>query len=104
MYDLMKSLRKGVNGLFCGHDHLSNSVIFETALEGDDPVYLCYGICSGLQSYNLYDYGMSEEDDYHLRGYNVITIKGDSTFDLHNVRYNDVDHPITRVTAGVAID
>ena len=104
MYDLMKSLHTKVNGLFCGHDHVSNSILYETELEGDNPVYLCYGVGSGLQSYNLYSLGVSDTDDYHLRGYAVIMVKGDSSFDYYNVRYNDVDHPIARILSGVACD
>ena len=102
MYDLMKSMRKGVNALFCGHDHISNSLLYEEALAGDNPVYLCYGVCSGLQSYNLYGYGMSEQNDYSLRGYAVINVNQDSSFDLYHIRYNDVDHRIVQIVGGVA--
>ena len=101
-YDLMKSLRKGVNGLFCGHDHISNSILYEEALEGDDPVYLCYGICGGLQSYNLYSQGLSETDDYVLRLDAKIIVKADHSFDLYQIRYNDIDHPVARILGGVA--
>ena len=101
-YELMKSLRKGVNALFCGHDHISNSILYEEALENDDPVYLCYGICGGLQSYNLYKYGLSETNDYALRGYAVIEVNADSTFSVYQVRYNDIDNPVARIVNGVA--
>jgi len=104
MYDLMRSLHTKVNGLFCGHDHVSNSIVYETALEGNDPVYLCYGICGGLQSYNLYSLGVSDTNDYSLRGYAVINVKGDSSFDYYNVRYNDINHPTARILSGVACD
>lgn len=104
MYALMKSLRAGVNALFCGHDHISNSILYEEELEGGDPVYLCYGICSGLQSYNMYSQGLSEENDYSLRGYAKITVHADSTFDFHQIRYNDIDHPVARILGGVACD
>ena len=102
MYDLMKSLRKGVNGLFCGHDHISNSILYEEEIAHDDPVYLCYGVCSGLQSYNLYKYGMSDTNDYALRGYAVIEIKSDHTFSYYNVRYNKTSDRIARILDGVA--
>ena len=104
MYDLMKSLRKGVNALFCGHDHVSNSILYETALAEDDPVYLCYGVSSGLQSYNMYSLGVSDNDDYHLRGYSIIMVKADSTFDYYNVRYNNVENKIARILSGIACD
>ena len=103
-YDLMKSLRKGVNALFCGHDHVSNSILYEESLVGDDPVYLCYGVCSGLESYNLFSLGLSDVDDYSLRGYSRIMINADSTFDLYHYRYNNVEHPTLRVLHGVACD
>ena len=104
MYDLMKSLRAGVNAMFCGHDHISNSILYEAELVGDDPVYLCYGICGGLQSYNMYSMGLSETDDYSLRGYAKITIHQDATFDYHQIRYNDPDHPALCIENSVACD
>ena len=104
MYDLMKSLRAGVNALFCGHDHISNSILYETDLEGNNPVYLCYGVCGGLQSYNMYSMGLSDTNDYSLRGYAKITIHADSTFDYHQIRYNDLDHPALRIGNSVACD
>ena len=106
MYDLMRSLSAGVNALFCGHDHISNSILYQDPVDGEDTVYLCYGVCSGLQSYNLYDYGLSKEDDYSLRGYSVIMVNGDadSTFDLYHIRYNAVDTRVARVRASVACD
>ena len=103
-YELMKSLHKGVNALFCGHDHISNSILYEESLVGDDPVYLCYGVCSGLESYNMYSMGLSETDDYSLRGYSKIMINGDCTFDLYHFRYNDIEHPTLRILNGVACD
>ena len=104
MYDLMKSLRAGVNAMFCGHDHISNSILYEEDIALDDPVYLCYGICSGLQSYNMYSMGLSDTDDYSLRGYATITVHADSTFDYHQVRYNDIEHPAACIVGGVACD
>ena len=101
-YDLMKSMRKGVNALFCGHDHISNSILYEESIATDDPVYLCYGVCSGLQSYNLYKYGLSETDDYALRGYAVIEVNADSTFSVYHVRYNDINNRVARIVNGVA--
>lgn len=92
MYDLMKSLRAGVNALFCGHDHINSTVLYEnydTALE--KPVYLCYATCSGIQGYSLYKYGLSGTSKYTMRGYNVINVNADKTFDLYSVLY-DVDY------------
>ena len=102
MYDLMKSLRVGVNGLFCGHDHISNSVLYESEIEEDNPVYLCYGVCGGLQSYNMYSMGLSETDDYSLRGYAMITVHEDCSFDFYQIRYEDIEHPAARILNGVA--
>ncbi len=104
MYDLMKSLRAGVNALFCGHDHISNSILYEEEIASDDPVYLCYGICSGLQSYNMYSMGLSDTNDYSLRGYAKITVHADSTFDYHQIRYVDIEHPVACIVNGVACD
>ena len=104
MYDLMKSLRAGVNAMFCGHDHISNSILYEAELVGDNPVYLCYGVSGGLQSYNMYSMGLSDTDDYSLRGYAKITIHADSSFDYHQIRYEDLDHPALRIENGVACD
>ncbi len=101
-YELMKSMRKGVNALFCGHDHISNSILYEADIENDDPVYLCYGVCSGLQSYNLYKYGLSETNDYALRGYSVIEINADSSFSVYHIRYNNVENRVARIVNGVA--
>ena len=101
-YELMKSLRKGVNGLFCGHDHVNNSILYEEEIANDDPVYLCYGVGSGLESYNLYSLGLSDTDDYSLRGYAKIVIKADHSFDFYQYRYNDIDHPAARILNGVA--
>ena len=104
MYDLMKSLRAGVNALFCGHDHISNSILYEEEIKDDNPVYLCYGVCSGLQSYNMYDYGLSEKNDYALRGYAKITVHADSSFDLHQFRYNNIAQAIPCIVNGVACE
>ena len=101
-YDLMKSMRKGVNALFCGHDHISNSILYEADIENDNPVYLCYGVCGGLESYNLYSYGLSETDDYALRGYSVIEVNADSSFSVYHIRYNNVENRVARIINGVA--
>ena len=98
MYDLMKSMRAGVNALFCGHDHISNSLLYEDAPAGETPVYLCYGVCSGLQSYNLYQEGLSDTNDYSLRGYASIEIHSDSSFDLYHIRYTDVAERMLQIS------
>ena len=100
MYDLMKSLRAGVSGLFCGHDHLSNSVLYEDYDPATEkPVFLCYGQSSGLQGYSLYQYGLSDKDEYTMRGYSVIMIHADTTFDLYNVYYDAEYKLVPRVIA-----
>lgn len=89
MYALMKSLRAGVSGLFCGHDHIDNSVLYEDYDPATEkPVFLCYGMSSGLQGYNLYRYGLSATNDYTMRGYSVIEVNKDRTFDLYHVYYD----------------
>ena len=81
MYDLMISLRKGVNALFCGHDHTSDTIIYEEAPAGSTPVYLAYGICGGYATYNVYKKNMSDDPKRLKKGYSIITIHGDSSFD-----------------------
>ena len=102
MYAKMLELRKWVNALFCGHDHINNTIFYQDAPIGENTVYLCYGVGSGLQSYNLYSQGLSDTDDYHLRGYSKIMIHADSSFDLYQFRYNDIEHPTARILGGVA--
>jgi len=87
MYDLMKKHAANVNGLFCGHDHINNTILYESA--EDSPVYLCYGTCSGIQSYNLKDYGLTDGDPYEDRGYSVIDIAADGSFSFTDVLYID---------------
>ena len=55
-----------------------------------------------MQSYNLYGFGLSETNDYALRGYARIEIKADSSFSLYHIRYNDIDHPILMIDNGIA--
>ncbi|MCR4726077.1 MAG: metallophosphoesterase [Clostridia bacterium] len=100
MYDLMKSLRAGVNALFCGHDHINSTVLYENYNEATEkPLFLCYATCSGIQGYNLYKYGLSDKDNYIMRGYNVISVNADKSFDLSSVLY-DVEYAmIPRVLA-----
>ena len=88
MYDLMLSLRDGVNALFCGHDHTSDSVLYQDAPEGKTPVYLAYGICGGYATYNIYSQNKSQDPSEVKKGYSVITIHGDCTFDYTGVRYD----------------
>ncbi|MBO4538886.1 MAG: hypothetical protein J5781_01305, partial [Clostridia bacterium] len=96
----MKSLRVGVNGLFCGHDHISNSILYENYdADTESPVFLCYGVSSGLQGYKLYQYGMSETEDYTMRGYSVIYVNADCSFDFYGVLYDTEYALIPRVIA-----
>lgn len=94
MYELMKSLRVGVNALFCGHDHVNDSVLFEAAGEGETPIYLAYGICSGYATYNLYKSNKTDDPNRLLKGYSVIKVHGDCTFDYSGVSY-DCDYEVT---------
>ena len=89
MYTLMKSLRKWVNGLFCGHDHINDSVLYEAAGEGETPIYLAYGICSGYATYNLYKSNKTDNSEHWMKGYSVITIHANATFDYRGVSYDD---------------
>ena len=85
MYDLMKSLGC-VNGLFCGHDHVNDSVLYET--DEEHPIYLCYGICSGYATYNLYKNNKTDDPENLMKGYSIITVHSDRTFDYTGVRYD----------------
>ena len=89
MYQKMKDLRKWVNGLFCGHDHINDSVLYEAAGEGETPIYLAYGICSGYATYNLYKSNKTDNPNQWMKGYSVITVHGDATFDYCGVSYDD---------------
>ena len=82
MYDLMISLREGVNGLFCGHDHTSDTIVYEDAPAGSTPVYLAYGICGGYATYNVYKKNMSDDPKRLKKGYSIITVHADNTFDF----------------------
>ncbi len=104
MYDKMVELRKWVNALFCGHDHINNTIFYQDAPVGENTIYLCYGIGSGLQSYNLYSQGLSDTDDYHLRGYQKIMINSDSTFDVYQIRYADTTKEMARIINGEHVD
>ena len=90
MYSLMKELAAHVNAMFCGHDHVTNSVLYETGMysKEDSPVYLCYGICGGYATYSLYTHDMSNDPD-ELKGYSIIYIYEDSSFDYYGVQYSD---------------
>ena len=94
MYELMKKLRVGVNGLFCGHDHVNNSVIYEQTEEGETPLYLCYGICSGYATYSLYKNNKTDDPNHLMKGYSVITLHADGSFDYTGVSW-DCNHAKT---------
>ncbi len=104
MYDLMKSLRTGVNALFCGHDHINSTVLYENYNEATEkPLFLCYATCSGIQGYNLYKYGLAAKDGYTMRGYSIINVNTDASFDLYAVYY-DVDYALVpRVVASAPV-
>ncbi len=91
MYALMKKNGAHVNGLFCGHDHVTDSVLYETGAytKEESPVYLCYGICGGYATYSLYSKKMSNSKD-ELKGYSIIYIYEDSSFDYYGVQYTDI--------------
>jgi len=96
MYDKMKELRTYVNGLFCGHDHINNTLLYEDYDPAtESPIYLCYGTCSGLQSYNMHNDYPLIADDYHLRGYTELYVHCDeehfASFSLTHVRYENTE-------------
>lgn len=95
MYDLMLSLRQGVNGLFCGHDHTSDTIVYEEAPAGSTPVYLAYGICGGYATYNVYKKNMSDDPKRLKKGYSVIAVHQDNTFDYAGVCY-DYDYAVSQ--------
>ena len=81
MYNLMLSLRSGVNALFCGHDHTSDTIVYEDAPAGSTPVYLAYGICGGYATYNVYKQNKSDDPKRLKKGYSIITVHANGTFD-----------------------
>ena len=89
MYNLMLSLREGVNALFCGHDHTNDSVLYEEAGVGETPIYLAYGLCGGYATYNLYKNNKSDDPSKLKKGYSVITVHADCTFDYAGVLYDN---------------
>lgn len=101
MYDLMKSLRAGVNALFNGHDHINNSILYEDCDPGEKPLYLAYGTCSGYATYSLYSNGKTDDPTNLMKGYAVIEIKADSSFDLYSVWYEKDYALIPRVIDGM---
>ncbi len=96
MYARLAAMGAYVNGVFCGHDHINNTILYEPALAS--PVYLCYGTCSGRQGYNLKDDGLSETEKYEDRGYSVIEIKADGKFSFADVLYGGA--PVYRIVDG----
>jgi len=92
MYDKMKELRAYVNGLFCGHDHVNNSIIFENYKEGETPLYLCYGYCSGFDTYNLYKSKKTDNPNRLMKGYSIITVHQTGTFDYSGVSFDADDY------------
>ena len=88
MYELMLSLSKGVNILLCGHDHTNDSILYQDTEEGT-PVYLAYGICGGYATYNLYGKNESDDPSKLKKGYSVITVHADSSFDFTGVLYDN---------------
>ncbi len=101
MYDLMKSLRNGVNGVFNGHDHINNSVVYEDYAAGETPVYLCYGTCSGYATYSLYSNGKTDDPTNLMKGYSIIEIKADSSFDFYTVWYEKEYERVPRIVNGL---
>lgn len=96
MYARLAAMEGYVNGVFCGHDHINNTILYESSLAS--PVYLCYGNCSGRQGYNLKEDGLSEDVKYEDRGYSVIEIKADGKFSFSDVLYGGA--PVYRIVDG----
>ena len=88
MYALMKELRQGVNALFCGHDHTNDTVLYEDAPDAATPIYLAYGICSGYETYNLYKNNKTDDPNKLKKGYSIITVHSDCSFDYAGVSYD----------------
>jgi len=97
MYARMCALRAHVNGVFCGHDHINNTILYEA---DESPIYLCYGNCSGIQGYNKTADGLSDGPKYDDRGYSVIKIHADSTFDFADVLFDTNYNRIARIVNG----
>ena len=96
MYARMAALSDHVNGMFCGHDHINNTILYEE----DAKVYLCYGTCSGIQGYSKTKDGLSDGDPYEDRGYSVIDIHADGTFDFSDVLFESNNARIARIVNG----
>ena len=88
MYALMKEMRAGVNALFCGHDHINNSILYETPQNEETPLYLAYGYCSGYSTYNLYKSKKTDDPNNLMKGYSIITVHGNGAFDYAGVSYD----------------
>ncbi|HCJ01924.1 MAG TPA: hypothetical protein DHV31_03415 [Clostridiales bacterium] len=88
MYELMMSLRDGINALYCGHDHTNDSILYQDAAPGKTPVYLAYGRCSGYATYHLYKQNKTDDPKNLMKGYSVIEIHSDCTFDYTGVSYD----------------
>ena len=96
MYPLIydTTLNGKVNALFCGHDHTNDSIVYQQK-EGKEPVYLAYGLCSGYATYNLYKQKKTDDPKNLKKGYSVIEIHQNSTFDFSGVSY-DYDYKTTK--------
>lgn len=101
MYARMAAIRDHVNGIFCGHDHINNTILYEDA---SSPIYLCYGTCSGMQGYSKKRDGLSDGEPYEDRGYSVIEIHGDGMFDFSDVLYETNGAPILRIADGIPVE
>ncbi|MBQ9370017.1 MAG: metallophosphoesterase [Clostridia bacterium] len=93
MYARLVAISDHVNGLFCGHDHINNTILYEE----DAKVYLCYGTCSGIQGYSKAANGLSDGDKYEDRGYSVIDIHQNGTFDFSDVLFETNGAHIARI-------
>ena len=65
----------------CVREQWSDTIIYEEAPAGSTPVYLAYGICGGYATYNVYKKNMSDDPKRLKKGYSIITVHGDSSFD-----------------------
>ena len=99
MYDRMVALADHVNGVFCGHDHINNTILYQE----DAKVYLCYGTCSGIQGYNKTKDGLSDGDKYEDRGYSVIDIHQNGSFDFSDVLFETEGARIKRIENGLPV-
>ena len=100
MYEVMKKLSANVSGVFCGHDHINNTILYEE----NTKVYLCYGTCSGIQGYSKTKDGLSDGEPYEDRGYSIIDIHANGSFDFSDVLFESNGARTARIVNGLPVE